>query len=214
MRTRTLILLAVFLLSLAPALAQDARHEPSFEEITARAASLKRCKAVDMGLVAFALQRFPALGEALAQLAWDPSSAPLQNDVGNRMAELMLFELAHAAYLCSIENDKRFGPAWNNIGIIYLARGEISKAQDAFQRTTQLDPNNAMAFYHLAMAYDRDNQYDRAIQNYEHAVTLDPRLASVRNNPEVVRNPHQLPLFLRRMLTDQAVRYHLQESGE
>ena len=126
----------------------------------------------------------------------------------------MLFDLAQSAYLCSIENDRRFGPAWNNIGIVYLARGEVSKAQGAFQRTTQIDPNNAMGFYHLAMAYDQDLQYDRAIENYEHAVTLDPRLASVRYNPEVVRNPHRLPLFLRRLLTDQAVRYHLQGSGD
>ena len=71
------------------------------------------------------------------------------------------------------------------------------------------DPNYAKAHYHLGVAYDRDRQYDRALRSYEVAITLDPRMGRASYNPSVVRNTHQLPLFLRRLRTEEAARFHL-----
>ena len=195
-----------------PATAQDAREEPTFEDAVAEAKARRNCNRVDPTWLEQANKRWPEVGKALEAIVENPDDAARHNEVGNGYAKLMLFDLAERSYACATHRDKKFAPAWNNLGLVYMARRKTSDAIGAFQKAAQIDPYDARTFYHLAMAYDMGEQYDQALQSYEWAITLDPQIATVRHNPRVVSNPHQIPLFLRRLLTDRAVRYDLRGS--
>ena len=72
-------------------------------------------------------------------------------------------------------------------------------------RSVEIDPFIAEAHYNLGAAYDALNEYDKAIEEYMIALTLDPKLGDVRYNPQVVNNDRmdvvQLLLYQRQLGT-------------
>lgn len=208
MRNRAAVLSALLLAAAAlPVAAQDARHEPTFEEMVARTRS--DCNEVDVRLLIAAQERWPEMADTLARLARDPGNARLHNSLGNHYVRRLMFDAAKASYECAVHLNEHLAPAWNNLGLILLARREIPASVEALENAVAADPNYAKAHYHLGVAYDAGRQYDRALHSYERAITLDPRLGTGEYNPIVVRNPHRIPLFLRQLLTEEAVRFHL-----
>ena len=204
--------LMVATLAAPAALAQDARSEPDYRQEISAAKTMRRCKEVDPSWAESIRKRWPGMSEALDWLVEDPLDPARHNNLGNEYVRRQLFDLAYAAYECSTKVDKKFAPGWSNLGLIYLARDKEPEAIAALERAVEIKPHDAMAYYHLALAYDRADEYDQAIAAYERAINLDPRVATVRYNPGVIRNPHRVSLFLRRLMTDQAVRFHLEPS--
>ena len=66
----------------------------------------------------------------------------------------------------------------------------------AFRRALSIDPNDGSAHYNIAAIYDAERKYDRAIEEYRIALTLDPTLADPRVNPQVVGNERLLAVKL------------------
>lgn len=202
----TVLLLAALPALAAPlASAQDARHEPNYEETVARAVVLKRCESVELGAVFIAMETWPDLAGSLLDLAAAPDDPALHNSLGNQLARRGLYEQARRAYRCAVRLDDTYAAAWNNLGVLYVGQREYGKAQEALKRATALKPNYALAHYNLAVSLDEDGDYDEALRAYGRAVTLDPRLAALRFNPQVAKNTHQVPIFLGRLEEQHAV---------
>jgi protein O-mannosyl-transferase len=72
--------------------------------------------------------------------------------------------------------------AWNDLGTYLSSQGQVPEAMDCFQRSSQINPDNADALYNLGNAFARLGKVDEAIINYRHALEIDPKHADVLAN--------------------------------
>ena len=61
----------------------------------------------------------------------------------------------------------------NNRGYALLQAGDLTRAQQAFQRAVSINPDYAAAYYNLADAYVKISDYDQARSLYYQALTAD-----------------------------------------
>ena len=62
--------------------------------------------------------------------------------------------------------------AMYNSGLCYAELDELDNAKKAFSSVIAIDPNYAYAYYALAMAYEKENNYSAAVANYEKFMNL------------------------------------------
>lgn len=78
--------------------------------------------------------------------------------------------LLHAA----LDADLFHGPAHNNLGVIYLARGEMYLAAEEFEWARRLMPGHPDPRLNLAMTLERVGRVDDAIEEYRSALEVYP----------------------------------------
>ena len=66
---------------------------------------------------------------------------------------------------------------WNDYGIGLLLQGDLKNAQAAFQRVTEIDPNNPDGWVNIGRAAVQEGDMDRARTVLEKALVLSPDLA-------------------------------------
>ena len=64
--------------------------------------------------------------------------------------------------------------ALNNRGRAYIEKGEHDNAIRDFDRSIEINPNDAVAFRARGRAFNSKGQYDRALEDIDHALALDP----------------------------------------
>ena len=64
----------------------------------------------------------------------------------------------------------------NEIGLFQLRVGNPAEAEKAFRRCTDLAPNLAGGWHHLALAYQRQGKYTQAIEAYKRRLTIEPQI--------------------------------------
>lgn len=79
-------------------------------------------------------------------------------------AELLLREALNA--------DLYHGPAHNNLGVIYLSRGQLYDAASEFEWARKLMPGHPEPRVNLALALERAGQTDEAISAYRSALAV------------------------------------------
>lgn len=72
--------------------------------------------------------------------------------------------------------------AHNNVGIIYIRRGEYQKALDELQKAIQIVPNTPQPYQNIGSIFFSTGQYDQALKFYEKALSLDPNLWASSEN--------------------------------
>ena len=65
-------------------------------------------------------------------------------------------------------------PAWNDLGVVLVRRGQYRRGIEALQRGLALDPKHAEAHRNLAVALDRDGQTLTAAVHYREFLALAP----------------------------------------
>ncbi|MEW5748971.1 MAG: tetratricopeptide repeat protein [Candidatus Thermoplasmatota archaeon] len=70
--------------------------------------------------------------------------------------------------------DLFFGPAHNNLGVLYLAREELYEAASEFEWARKLMPGHPDPRLNLAITLERAGKTDEAIQAYEAALEVFP----------------------------------------
>jgi glycosyltransferase involved in cell wall biosynthesis len=76
--------------------------------------------------------------------------------------------------------------AFNNLGNLLKARGELLGAVLAYQAAVDIDPTFAMGYCHLGMALKASNRWMEAITAYRRAINLNPNYAEAYQNIGVV----------------------------
>lgn len=66
----------------------------------------------------------------------------------------------------------------NKLGLIYLKRGMLKKAETAFKHLISVDPQNPVFYGNLALAFYAQSNLEEAKNNYEKAIQLDPKKES------------------------------------
>jgi tetratricopeptide (TPR) repeat protein len=64
--------------------------------------------------------------------------------------------------------------AHNNLGVIYLDQNKLDQAEQAFQKTVEIDPEFKTGYMNLGVVYDRKNQLDRALEMYKTVLSKYP----------------------------------------
>jgi len=64
----------------------------------------------------------------------------------------------------------------NNMGDVYMRRGDLAKAEAEFKLSTQINPIYADGYHNLANVYRAQNKMDLALANYRKAAQLNPAI--------------------------------------
>jgi len=118
----------------------------------------------------------------------DHGKAVALNEAANAMAQHGRLDDAEAKYREALDVDPHFPIAWNNLGVVEMARGNTTRAVWAYQHAIEDNPGYALAYYNLGVTYDKSRNFDQALRSYQKAFELDPGLRDVKKNPAVVSN--------------------------
>jgi tetratricopeptide (TPR) repeat protein len=76
--------------------------------------------------------------------------------------------------------------AYNNLGNLIKATGDLRGAKTAYEITLRIDPNFAIGHYNLGMTFKQEGLFVEAIASYQQAIKLNPYYAEAYQNLGVV----------------------------
>ena len=83
-------------------------------------------------------------GLAPAAEAQDRAKAKEQVEFGIKVAQVGLWKEAEYRWERAVEFDPTYASAWNNLAIAYEQQGNFEKANGAYDKAVQLDPDNVL----------------------------------------------------------------------
>jgi tetratricopeptide (TPR) repeat protein len=109
-----------------------------------------------------------------AQAAYDLGAAAYMNQD---------YQKAVNYFSDAIAKDATMAKAYNNRGVAALALGQYDKAGADFSAAAGLGGQAAAAsLFNRALAYQAQNEFDRALADYDRVISLDPSQTAARNN--------------------------------
>lgn len=111
--------------------------------------------------------------EPRAEITRNPAEAERLN---TKAAEIMTSDPIEAEELLreALTQDLYHGPAHNNLGVIYLKRGDLYSAASEFQWARQLLPGHPDPRLNLALTLETAGKTDDAIATYKTALEVFP----------------------------------------
>ncbi len=89
-------------------------------------------------------------------------------------------------YEMTVKTEPRCAEAWNNLGILYRARGDIDGAARCYQQSLHLKPNFPQACNNLAVLHTAAGRTRQAYSLLQAAILSDPTYAEAYNNMGVL----------------------------
>jgi len=86
----------------------------------------------------------------------------------------------------AIDSDRHFYPAWYNVGLLRMARGNFTGAHVAFLATVHQKPGHSQALFQLGLMEEQRGHVDSAIDYYAKAFAINQTLLDVRSNPRIL----------------------------
>lgn len=122
----------------------------------------------------------------LEGLRADERNAQLHNELGALLVQKGFPKDAERELERAVNLDKRFYPAWYNLGLVRASRGDEGGARRAFARTVHYKPGHAMALFQLGLIEEKLKHTDRAIELYAKALSINPTLIEPSVNPRIL----------------------------
>ncbi len=85
-------------------------------------------------------------------------------------------------YKAALEADDRIERAYCNLGLIYIAQKNFSKANDAFRKALAIKPNNPFSLNGMGSVYYSKGKLQDAMERWKKAVEVDPNFFSAYFN--------------------------------
>jgi len=152
-----------------------------YEATAAQADELEAIDPVNADLIMLRMMLAKATGNAADKqkalqdlLKVDPSNSDANTELGDEWMLKRNFRKANQYYTKALAGDKNNADALLGYGQSNYYMGELNKAKDAFERLTDVDPTNAMAWSFLAKLDCENEDYASAIENITHALELEP----------------------------------------
>ena len=112
---------------------------------------------------------------------YDPATESTRNTyeaqrLSKEAADLIAEDPARAEQLLrdALTADLFYGPAHNNLGVLYLKQGKLYEAANEFEWARKLMPGHPDPRLNLALTLEEAGQLDEAIQTYETALAVYP----------------------------------------
>ena len=115
-------------------------------------------------------------------LLGDGSRAERQHRRGVRLTKAGKFEEAELAFHNAVIANADFGPAHNNLGLLFYKQGDLYSAAKSFEQAMRLLPERAEPINNLAMTLEGGGKFMDAIELYEAARAMEPENAEYLAN--------------------------------
>ena len=112
----------------------------------------------------------------------DTDAARRENETALVLMARKDWPAAEQALRRALAQDVMFGPAHNNLGLVYYHQNQLYLAAWEFQYAIKLMPNQPEARNNLGLVFESGGRLDQAVESYEQAVKLEP------DNPQFVGN--------------------------
>lgn len=119
-------------------------------------------------------------------LRTNPSSAATHNDLGQLLIQKGFPKDAEVEFERAVDADRRFYPAWYNLGLARASRGETIGARFAFDRTLFYKPGDSWAHFQAGLLAEERGDVDSAIDHYAKAILRNHSIIDVKVNPRVL----------------------------
>lgn len=116
----------------------------------------------------------------------NPNSAAAHNDLGQLLIQKGFPKDAEIEFERAVDADRRFYPAWYNLGLARAARGETISARFAFDRTLFYKPGDAWAHFQAGLLAEQRGDMEGAIDHYSKAILRNHSILDVKVNPRVL----------------------------
>jgi hypothetical protein len=126
------------------------------------------------------------ISNTLEALRQTPDSPELHNRLGTLLVDKGFPKDAEREFERAVNANRKFHPAWYNLGLIRAAQGDDLGARRAFSRTVDLKPGHAPALFQLGLVEEKNHHTERAVHLYAKAFTINPALMRVDVNPRVL----------------------------
>ena len=117
-----------------------------------------------------------------AEHSFDTETAKKENDHALRLLDEGKLEEAESHLKRAIEADVMYGPAHNNLGLVYYHEGKLYPAAWEFQSAIKLMPFQPEPRNNLGLVFEKAGKISSAAEAYEKARQLEP------DNPEYLAN--------------------------
>jgi superkiller protein 3 len=81
-------------------------------------------------------------------------------------------DTAMASYQKAIELDPGYAVAYNDLGVVYEAKGLPARAEESYLKSVQIDPNYLSAYSNLALFYENKRDLNKAVSYWNKRVEL------------------------------------------
>ena len=122
----------------------------------------------------------------LEGLRADEKNAALHNELGALLVQKGFPNDAEREFERAVNLDKRYYPAWYNLGLVRASRGDEGGARRAYMATVHYKPGHAMALFQLGLIEEKLKHTDRAIELYAKSLHINPALIEPDVNPRVL----------------------------
>ena len=122
----------------------------------------------------------------LEGLRADATNAQLHNELGALLVQKGFPKDAEREFERAVNLDKRYYPAWYNLGMVRAARGDEGGSRRAFRYTVHYKPGHAMALFQLGLIEEKLQHSDRAVELYAKALSINPALIEPSVNPRIL----------------------------
>ena len=112
----------------------------------------------------------------------DTALARQENDRAYALIQQGKYDDAEPILRRAVDADVMFGPARNNLGLVYFHQGKLYPAAWEFQNAIRLMPYQPEVRNNLGMVFEQARKFDDAAEAYEKARKMEP------DNPEYVGN--------------------------
>jgi tetratricopeptide (TPR) repeat protein len=153
-----------------------------------------------------------AITRTLEALRETPDAPELHNQLGAMLVEKGFPKDAEREFERAVNANRKYHPAWYNLGLVRASRGDELGARRAFSETVDLKPGHAAALFQLGLVEEKRKHTDRAIALYAKAFAINPALLDVDVNPRILDSA-LTHLALLRNYPDEHTRRSMQFQG-
>ena len=126
------------------------------------------------------------LQRTLDALRENPDSPELHNALGTLLVEKGFPKDAEREFERAVNANRRYYPAWYNLGLVRSSHDDELGAHRAFARTVALKPGHAAALFQLGLVEEKRQHTDRAVGYYAKAYSINPTLLDIDVNPRIL----------------------------
>lgn len=121
-----------------------------------------------------------AVGFIKQAIELDPKNLEFQYYLGITYVRIKRYQAAREIFESLVQKDaKLYLKAYFDIAAIYSQQKDYGKALKTLKIATKIDPENARISLETGYAHKNLKQYDKAVQCFEKAQTLDPKLTQL-----------------------------------
>lgn len=102
------------------------------------------------------------------------------SNTGTRVLDKGDYERAASLYRERLQKTPNKADLWRGLGIAYYQLDSLNAASEAFNKATQLSPNDAASVFYRGMIAERQSNFDGARENYRKYLSMsgEPQLQS------------------------------------